>query len=104
MLDRSGEVLERDSDLLRFLIRVMLDGQQHELDEINLVAEPVVAFYRELVDRATARKELARRDADRLVRVISILVWGIVAAAATDPSGVESAVKTAKWLAASRFE
>ena len=103
VLDRGGELLQRDPDLLHFTIRVAMDHQHDDLRQLNLLTEPYLEFYRRLADRAVARKELPRREADRLVNFVTLLLWGITTAAALDPDNVEEAVKTAKWAADGRL-
>jgi AcrR family transcriptional regulator len=103
ILERSGEILQDDPDLLHFLIRVILDRQQDELNDLELLAPPVVAFFDGLVGRAVSRQELARRDGQRLATFVTMLLWGIIAVAASDPASVRHAVETAKWAAAGRL-
>ena len=103
ILERSGEILQDDPDLLHFLIRVILDRQQDELNDLELLAPPVVAFFDGLVGRAVSRQELARRDGQRLATFVTMLLWGIIAVAASDPASISHAVETAKWAAAGRL-
>jgi AcrR family transcriptional regulator len=103
ILERSGEILQDDPDLLHFLIRVILDRQQDELNDLELLAPPVVAFFDGLVGRAVSRQELARRDGQRLATFVTMLLWGIIAVAASDPASIRHAVETAKWAAAGRL-
>jgi len=103
ILERSGEILQDDPDLLRFLIRVVLDRQQDELKDLELLAPPIVAFFDGLIERAVSRKELARRDGPRLATFVTMLFWGIIALAAADPASIRPAVETAKWAAAGRL-
>ena len=103
ILERSGEILQDDPDLLHFLIRVILDRQQDELNDLELLAPPVVAFFDGLVGRAVSRQELARRDGQRLATFVTMLLWGIIAVAASDPASIGHAVETAKWAAAGRL-
>jgi AcrR family transcriptional regulator len=103
ILERSGEILQNDPDLLHFLIRVILDRQQDELNDLELLAPPIVAFFDELIERAVSRKELARRDGPRLSTFVTMLLWGIIALAASDPTSISRAVETAKWAASGRL-
>jgi AcrR family transcriptional regulator len=103
ILERSGEILQDDPDLLHFLIRVILDRQQDELNDLELLAPPVVAFFDGLIERAVSRQELARRDGPRLATFVTMLLWGIIALAASDPTSIGHAVETAKWAAVGRL-
>jgi len=103
ILDRSGEILTDEPDLLHFLIRVILDRQQDELSGLELLAPPVTAFFDGLVGRAVSRQELAPRDGPRLAMFVTMLLWGIIALAAADPASISRAVETAKWAAAGRL-
>jgi AcrR family transcriptional regulator len=103
ILERSGEILRDEPDLLHFLIRVILDRQQDELNGLELLAPPVTAFFDGLVGRAVSRQELAPRDGPRLATFVTMLLWGIIALAAADPASISRAVETAKWAAAGRL-
>jgi AcrR family transcriptional regulator len=103
VLERSGEILRDEPDLLHFLIRVILDRQQDELSGLELLAPPVTAFFDGLVGRAVSRQELAPRDGPRLATFVTMLLWGIIALAAADPASISHAVETAKWAAAGRL-
>jgi len=103
VLERSGEILTEDPDLLHFLIRVILDRQQDELNGLELLAPPIVAFFDGLIERAVSRHELTRRDGPRVARFVTMLLWGIIALAASDPASIRPAVETAKWAAAGRL-
>jgi AcrR family transcriptional regulator len=103
ILERSGEILRDDPDLLQFLIRVILDRRQDELNDLELLAPPVVAFFDGLIDRAVSRQELTRRDGQRVATFVTMLLWGIIALAASDPASIRPAVETAKWAAAGRL-
>jgi AcrR family transcriptional regulator len=103
ILERSGEILQDEPDLLHFLIRVILDRQQDELNDLELLAPPVAAFFEGLVERAVSRQELAPRDGPRLATFVTMLLWGIIALAAADPTSIPNAVETAKWAAAGRL-
>ena len=53
VLERSGEILRDEPDLLHFLIRVILDRQQDELNDLELLAPPVAACFEGLVEPGT---------------------------------------------------
>ena len=103
ILDRGGDLLERDPDLLHFTIRVVMDHRHEDLRELHLQTEPYLEFYRQMADRAVQRKELPRREAARLIGFVTMLLWGITVAAALDPDNVKGAVQTAKWTAEGRL-
>lgn len=103
LLDRGGELLEHDPDLLRFTMRVVIDRQHEELEGLDLLTAPYLAFFEELVERAVHRNELARRDGPRLIRFVTMLLWGLTTMAALEPGNVAAAVQTAKWAAAGRL-
>lgn len=103
ILDRGGELLERDPDLLRFTMRVVIDREHEDLRQLDLVTEPYLEFFRQLADRASRRGEVSTRDSARLIRFVTMLLWGITTMAALDPSNVRAAVATAKWVAESRL-
>jgi AcrR family transcriptional regulator len=104
VLERSGEILQHDPDLLQFLIRVVLDRQPDEPNHVELFAPPIVAFFDALIERAVSRGELARRDGPRLATFVMMLLWGVIALAASDPRNIKHAVETAKWAASGRLE
>jgi AcrR family transcriptional regulator len=103
ILERSGEILRSEPDLLHFLIRVILDRQQDELNDLELLAPPIVAFFEGLIGRAVSREELTRRDGQRVATFVTMLLWGIIALAASDPASISRAVETAKWAASGRL-
>lgn len=103
ILDRGGELLERDPDLLRFTIRMAADRQQDDLRDLDLFTQPSREFFVELAERAVQRGEIRRRDGVRLVRFVTMLLWGITATTALVPGDVHAAVETAKWTAAGRL-
>ena len=103
ILDRGGELLEDDADLLRFTIRVAMERDHHDLRDLELLTEPYLRFFHDLADRAVERGEVARADRARLVGFVTMLLWGITTAAALAPGDVGAAVATAKWAAAGRL-
>ena len=103
ILDRGGELLEHDPDLLAFTMRVATDREHEELRRLELLTGPYVVFFRDLAERAVGRGELERCDAARLVSFVTMLLWGITTAAALDPGNARGAVETAKWAAAGRL-
>ena len=62
-----------------------------------------MAFFEGLIGRAVSREELARRDGQRVATFVTMLLWGIIALAASDPASISRAVETAKWAASGRL-
>jgi hypothetical protein len=50
-----------------------------------------------------SREELTRRDGQRVATFVTMLLWGIIALAASDPASISRAVETAKWAASGRL-
>lgn len=103
ILDRGGELLEDDADLLQFTIRVAMDRDHQDLRDLELLTEPYLRFFHDLADRAVQRGEVRLGDEARLVGFVTMLLWGITTAAALAPGDVRSAVSTAKWASAGRL-
>jgi AcrR family transcriptional regulator len=103
VLDRGGELLQRDPDLLRFTIRVAVDRQQDDLRHLDLLTQPSRDFLVDLAERAVHRGEIEPADRIRLVAFVTMLLWGLTATTALEPSAVRAAVETAKWTAAGRL-
>ncbi len=103
ILDRGGELLERDPDLLHFTMRVAVDRQHEDLEGLPLLTQPYLEFFSDLADRAVRRGEIAKRDRVRLVSFVTMLLWGITTTAALEPTATRDAVRTAKWAAVGRL-
>lgn len=103
ILERGGELLERDPDLLRFTMRVAVDHQHEELRGLDLHSAPYVSFFEQLADRAVRRSEIAQADRVRLVSFVTMLLWGITTTTSLDPTHVRAAVATARWAAQGRL-
>jgi AcrR family transcriptional regulator len=103
ILERGGELLERDPDLLRFTVRVVTDRAHPDLQQFDLLTEPYLEVFQQLADRAVERGEVARRDRARLIGFVTMLLWGVTTSAALDPAGVRLAVATATWAAEARL-
>ena len=103
LLDRGGQLLDEDPDLLRFTIRVVIDRDHEELTGLDLLTEPYLAFFEDLARRAVRRGDVDRSDTVRLVELVTMLLWGITTAAALEPSKVGAAVEVAKWAAEGRL-
>lgn len=103
ILDRGGELLDDDADLLRFTIRVAMERDHEDLRDLELLTEPYLRFFHDLADRAVERGEVSRGHEPRLVGFVTMLLWGITTAAALAPGDVGSAVATAKWAAEGRL-
>lgn len=103
ILDRGGELLERDPDLLRFTMRVAMDRAHQDLRDIQLLTGPYLEFFQHLAERAVERGEVAPRDTLRMVSFVTMLLWGITTGAALDPANLHGAVETAKWAAEGRL-
>lgn len=103
LLDRGGELLDEDPDLLRFTIRVVIDRDHEDLAGLDLLTEPYLAFFEDLVRRAVRRGDVERSETVRLVELVTMLLWGITTAAALEPSKVGAAVEVAKWAAEGRL-
>ena len=103
LLDRGGELLEHDPDLLRFTVRVVMDREHQDLAGLDLLTEPYLAFFDDLARRAVRRGDVDRPDAVRLVEFVTMLLWGITATAALEPAKVRAAVETARWAAEGRL-
>ena len=103
LLDRGGELLDEDPDLLRFTIRVVIDRDHEDLAGLDLLTEPYLAFFEDLARRAVRRGDVDRSDTVRLVELVTMLLWGITTAAALEPSKVRAAVEVAKWAAEGRL-
>lgn len=92
---KGGELLQRDPDLLRFSIRVVLDRDHPELADLELITSPYQEFFHGLVERNVARGDVAPEQSADLVRAITMQLWGLTAMAAVDPSHIEPAVHAA---------
>ncbi len=90
-----GALLNRDPDLLRFTIRVVLDREHPDLVGLQLVTPPYENFFRDLVRRNIERGELVADDGPALVRFVTTQLWGLTAMAAVDPAHVDRAVQVA---------
>jgi AcrR family transcriptional regulator len=103
VLQRGGQLLEDDPDLLRFTMRVATEAQHDELRGIEILPPSYRAFFDGLVQRAVRRGDIAAADGPRVVAFVTMLLWGITIAASIDPAQVRGAVATAVWAARGRL-
>jgi AcrR family transcriptional regulator len=103
VLDRGGELLERDPDLLRFTTRVVIDHGHEDLADQELFTQPYLEFFHDLARRAVGRGEVDPHERLRIVSLVTMLLWGLTSVAALEPSLIREAVETAKWTVRGRF-
>jgi AcrR family transcriptional regulator len=103
VLDRGGELLERDPDLLRFTTRVVIDHGHEDLADQQLFTQPYLEFFHDLAGRAVRRGEVDPHERLRIVSLVTMLLWGLTSVAALEPSLIREAVETAKWTVRGRF-
>lgn len=103
VLDRGGELLERDPDLLRFTTRVVIDHGHEDLADQQPFTQPYLELFHDLAQRAVGRGEVDPHDSLRLVRLVTMLLWGLTSVAALERTLIRDAVETAKWTIRGRF-
>lgn len=98
LMNRTHEWVLQSPEMVRFVVRTSLESQHPDLAGARLNVNAAMDVFERLAEASIARGEIQPNDRGRLIRLISVLQWGIVTLAAFNhPSKVAEAVESAKW-------
>ncbi|MGH7806284.1 MAG: TetR/AcrR family transcriptional regulator, partial [Candidatus Binatia bacterium] len=89
VFDHAYAVMLDDPDGLLFTSRLLAERSHPDLAHIDLHAAPYAEFFRDITERAVARRELKRRDQVAFVGFVTTLLWGFMSIATLDPAALK---------------
>lgn len=96
VFDHAYKAMLDDPAGLLFTSRLLVERGHPDLAHIDLHAAPYAEFFRDITERAVARRELARAQQVSFVGFVTTLLWGFMSIATLDRAALKVSVHASK--------